>query len=80
MGGAPEDYSENSESSQFLGDFTIMDIHKRVSAAQSAGFRFHQTECRDDSKLLNWVLKADYLDYALPDGWQSYTKPSRGSS
>jgi glycosyltransferase involved in cell wall biosynthesis len=40
--------------------------------AKIAGRVFHQRQVRSDPKLLEWVLRPDYLDYRLPDGWKSY--------
>jgi glucosyl-dolichyl phosphate glucuronosyltransferase len=38
------------------------------------GYDFHQSEVRRDPKLLEWILRKDYWDYALPDGWEIYLK------
>ena len=38
----------------------------------SAGMQFHQNEVRNDQRLLDWVLRQNYFDYRLPDGWQQY--------
>jgi hypothetical protein len=43
-----------------------------MGLAHAAGFAFHQSEVRQDPNLLHWVTKPNYLDYALPEGWQSY--------
>jgi glucosyl-dolichyl phosphate glucuronosyltransferase len=42
-----------------------------IGRAHSMGVAFHQGQVRNDPVLLNWVLKEDYFDYALPAGWQS---------
>jgi hypothetical protein len=34
--------------------------------------RFHQSEVRNDPTLLDWVLRQNYFDYRLPDGWKHY--------
>jgi glucosyl-dolichyl phosphate glucuronosyltransferase len=43
-----------------------------MAAAYTAGVDFHQREVRNDHALLEWVLKPDYFDYALPRGWESF--------
>jgi glucosyl-dolichyl phosphate glucuronosyltransferase len=48
-------------------------IRKAMELAHAAGFAFHQREVRHDPNLLQWVTKPNYFDYALPEGWQSYT-------
>jgi hypothetical protein len=40
--------------------------------AHAAGYAFHQIEVRRDPKLLQWVIKPNYFDYTLPEGWQDY--------
>ena len=40
----------------------------------SDGFAWHQHEVRNDPSLLGWITKADYLDYALPEGWERYAR------
>ena len=40
--------------------------------AHAAGVAFHENEVRNDPKLLGWVLKPDYFDYSLPEGWRNY--------
>lgn len=45
-----------------------------LGRAYMAGVQFHQNECRHDLKLLAWVLKPDYVDYTLPEGWKDYAK------
>lgn len=47
-------------------------IRSRVDAAYRAGYIWHQDEVHRDPELLKWVLKPDYLDYRLPDGWEKY--------
>lgn len=44
--------------------------------AHAAGYAFHQIEVRRDPKLLHWVTKPNYFDYALPEGWQGYINSS----
>jgi glucosyl-dolichyl phosphate glucuronosyltransferase len=48
-----------------------------VGRARTAGARFHQDEVQKDPGLLEWVLRANYLDYTLPGGWQRYTSSAR---
>jgi hypothetical protein len=43
-----------------------------MAKAYRQGFEFHQKEVRQDSSLLNWVLRPNYWDYRLPAGWQRY--------
>jgi glucosyl-dolichyl phosphate glucuronosyltransferase len=48
-----------------------------VGRARTAGARFHQNEVQKDPGLLEWVLKPNYLDYSLPEGWQNYASSAR---
>lgn len=50
-------------------------IQVMMGRAHAAGFAFHQDEVRRDRRLLEWVLRPDYFDYALPQGWRSYLPP-----
>jgi glycosyltransferase involved in cell wall biosynthesis len=43
-------------------------IQHRAEEAYRAGFHFHQSEVSRDPALLEWVLRKDYWDYALPGG------------
>jgi glycosyltransferase involved in cell wall biosynthesis len=47
-------------------------IQRQVAKAYMAGYGFHQEEVRRDPKLLEWVLRKDYWDYRLPEGWGKY--------
>jgi glycosyltransferase involved in cell wall biosynthesis len=47
-------------------------IQRQVAKAYTAGYRFHQKQVRKDPKLLEWVLRRDYWDYRLPEGWEKY--------
>jgi glucosyl-dolichyl phosphate glucuronosyltransferase len=49
-------------------------LQEQTYWAHRKGYDFHQGEVRRDSKLLEWVLRKDYWDYALPDGWENYLK------
>jgi glucosyl-dolichyl phosphate glucuronosyltransferase len=40
-----------------------------LARAHAAGVAYHQEEVRNDPALLAWVLRPDYLDYRLPEGW-----------
>ncbi|MBI9086132.1 MAG: glycosyltransferase family 2 protein [Desulfobacterales bacterium] len=42
-------------------------VYDRIQAAHAAGFQFHQEAVRADRRLLDWVLRDDYLDFLLPD-------------
>ena len=47
-------------------------VQRQVADAYVAGYCFHQEEVRKDPKLLEWVLRRDYWDYRLPEGWERY--------
>jgi hypothetical protein len=47
-------------------------IRRLMARAHWAGVEFHQNEVRDDPRLLTWVVKQDYFEYELPDGWKQY--------
>jgi glycosyltransferase involved in cell wall biosynthesis len=51
-------------------------IRKLMGWAHAAGYACHQIEVLRDPKLLQWVTKPNYLDYALPEGWQGYITSS----
>ncbi len=51
-------------------------IRRRLAHAHERGFAWHQREVRDDPALRAWVLKEDYLDYRLPEGWRAYADAS----
>jgi glucosyl-dolichyl phosphate glucuronosyltransferase len=59
------------ERERLMRNPTAENIRFLVARARFAGRWFHEDEVRKDPKLLQWVLKPDYLDYRLPDGWQS---------
>jgi len=48
------------------------DARRLTDGAYLAGMRFHENEVLNDPRLLDWVLRLDYLDYRLPVGWRSY--------
>ena len=43
-----------------------LELRARFKKAYQKGYDFHQTVVKDNPKLLEWVLKDDYLDYQLP--------------
>jgi glycosyltransferase involved in cell wall biosynthesis len=47
------------------------EIQNRTAKAYKTGYSFHQGEVRRDRSLLNWVLREDYWNYELPEGWES---------
>jgi glycosyltransferase involved in cell wall biosynthesis len=51
---------------------TAEGVRRLYWRAYSAGIQFHQNEVRNDQRLLDWVLRQNYFDYRLPDGWQQY--------
>lgn len=42
------------------------ELSKALRDGYRDGFWFHQKEAASDSKLMSWILKKDYWDYALP--------------
>jgi hypothetical protein len=59
------------ERAGLLRDTTAGNIRFLVSRARFAGRAFHRKEVSKDPKLLEWVIKSDYFDYRLPDGWKN---------
>ena len=58
---------------RFRGQKTCVEaIRARLHYAYRQGYAYHQSEVRRDPKLLAWVLREDYWDYRLPDGWEKY--------
>jgi len=55
-------------------------VRELMELARTAGFAFHQNEVRNDAGLLQWVTRADYFDYALPEGWNSHIERASGST
>ena len=49
-------------------------VKHRAAKSYKMGFDFHQTEVRNDPKLLEWVTRKDYFDYRLPEGWRQYLR------
>jgi GT2 family glycosyltransferase len=46
-------------------------LHRLLASARAAGVRFHREQVRREAALLDWVLRPDYFDYALPAGWNA---------
>ncbi len=63
------------ERQSLLRNPTSENIRFLVARARVAGRWFLEDEVRKDSKLLQWVLKPDYFDYKLPDGWENHLDP-----
>jgi glycosyltransferase involved in cell wall biosynthesis len=55
-------------------------VHHLTGIAYRAGVRFHRSEVRNDPRLLEWVLRQDYFEYSLPEGWRSYVKTRKMAS
>lgn len=45
-------------------------LQAALSHAFNAGRGWHREQVRASPKLLEWVLKPDYFDYRLPEGWE----------
>lgn len=41
-------------------------VNEKMNRAYKEGYQFHQNEVKNDPKLLQWVLKENFLDYRLP--------------
>ena len=68
----------NLERQMILRNPTSENICCLMGRAHTAGMKFHQNEVCKDPKLFEWVLKPDYLDYRLPDGWKRLCKSAKG--
>lgn len=55
---------------------TTSRVHRLMVVAHEAGMRYHEEELRNDPKLLEWVLRPNYFDYTLPEGWEGYCRTS----
>jgi glucosyl-dolichyl phosphate glucuronosyltransferase len=42
-------------------------LKERFNLAHQAGYRFHQAAVRQNRHLLDWVLKANFLEYRIPN-------------
>jgi glycosyltransferase involved in cell wall biosynthesis len=51
---------------------TAEGVQKLTVRSRLSGMQFHKNEVRNDPKLLEWVLRKNYFDYRLPDGWEQY--------
>jgi glycosyltransferase involved in cell wall biosynthesis len=67
------------ERESLLRNPTAENIRFLVARARFAGRWFHEDEVRRDPKLLEWVLKPDYFNYRLPDGWENHQNPRDAS-
>ena len=54
---------------------TTPGVRLLMARSHWAGMQFHKKEVREDPKLFTWVLRSDYFDYRLPDGWEPSLKP-----
>ena len=66
------------ERRRILRNPTAEGMRTLLQRAHSRGFKWHQAEVLNDPKLLEWVLKPEYLDYRLPLGWERYLSDHRG--
>ena len=53
---------------------TTESVRRLMARAHFDGVQFHRNEVRKDPKLLEWVLRDNYFDYSLPDGWKAYLR------
>ena len=63
---------QRAQRARILREPTAEGVKLLIERSYRDGFDFHQTEVRKDPALLEWVLKLDYFDYRLPDGWENY--------
>lgn len=51
----------------FSGSFRqYVHVSREMQRSYRDGYEFHQNEARNDSELMDWILRPDYLDYRLP--------------
>jgi hypothetical protein len=62
------------ERQKLLRHPTTEGVRQLMARAHFDGVQFHRNEVRRDSKLLEWVLKEDYFNYSLPEGWKACLK------
>jgi hypothetical protein len=62
------------ERQMLLRNPTTESVRLLIARAYSYGVQFHRNEVRKDPKLLEWVLRDNYFDYSLPEGWKAYLK------
>jgi hypothetical protein len=63
---------QSGQRARILREPTEEGVKLLIARAYRDGFEFHQSEVRKDPSLLEWVLKPDYFDYRLPEGWEKY--------
>jgi hypothetical protein len=51
---------------------TAEGVARLMVRAHRAGMQFDENAARNDPKVLDWVLRQNYLDPRLPDGWTQY--------
>lgn len=69
---AYEKFRGNKRRTPIFQKTTFDRIKHLMQSAYRRGYEFHQSEVRKDPALLEWVLKPDYFDYRLPEGWEKY--------
>lgn len=57
---------------QLLRPGSVEPVRKLYDRALVAGYVYHQREARTDPRLMEWILKTDFMDYALPDDWRAH--------
>ena len=62
------------ERKMLLRNLTAESVRRLMTRAHFEGMEFHRNEVRLDPKLLEWVLRDNYFEYGLPDGWEAYLK------
>jgi len=55
-------------------------VRRLAAMARIAGVHFHENQVRNDPSVFEWVMRSDYFDYRLPDGWNSIAGPGQGRS
>jgi len=63
---------EQLERNLILRSPTAEGVRRLMVWSHRAGMRFHRSEVCQDPSLLDWVLKQDYFNCRLPDGWESF--------
>lgn len=69
---AYESFRRSAQKERILRKTTSDGMKLLMRSAHGCGYEFHQSEVRKDPALLDWVLKPDYFDYRLPEGWKKY--------
>jgi glycosyltransferase involved in cell wall biosynthesis len=70
----------NLERKMLLRDPTAEGIRRLMTRSHVDGMQFHRNKVREDPVLLEWVLRDNYFDYTLPEGWESYAANEKTSS